>query len=191
MNTLVMKLLKNVYNANKLESRFHHLRRLQISNLWRNCKPISEYGSVPSNFLRKKIDKDGNTVEADEEEASLGRREKGAGPGRSWRPRPETIPYEASRALSIQERCRGSFSTVSKPFFKGKQSFCRILQDPQNLRTFAPLQIQIFRLPILNFALWIRWIFRVLPPKDEFSLKSVICSSIFSSNCGGIAETSN
>ena len=38
----------------------------------------------------------------------------------------------------------GSFSALSRPIFATKYSFCSIFRDLQDLRTFAPLQIQNF-----------------------------------------------
>ena len=35
---------------------------------------------------------------------------------------------------------RGSFSSVSKPIFASKYSFCSIFRDLQDLQTFAPLE---------------------------------------------------
>ena len=46
--------------------------------------------------------------------------------------------------LAVQT-LEGSFSSVSKPIFATKYSFCSIFRDLQDLQTFAPLQIQNFR----------------------------------------------
>ena len=46
---------------------------------------------------------------------------------------------------------RGSFSSVSKPIFAIKYSFCSIFRDLQDFKTFAPLQIQKFTLKSSNF----------------------------------------
>jgi len=52
--------------------------------------------------------------------------------------------------LAVQT-LEGSFSSVSKPIFATKYSFCSIFRDLQDLQTFAPLQIQNFSQKSSNF----------------------------------------
>ena len=65
----------------------------------------------------------------------------------------ETIPNQGSRALIVEQACRGSFSDVSDPIFASKYMLHHMSKSDeilQYLRTFAPLAFS----PTLDFNFW-------------------------------------
>ena len=65
----------------------------------------------------------------------------------------ETIPNQGSRALIVEQACRGSFSAVSDPIFASKYMLHHMSKSDeilQYLRTFAPLAFS----PTLDFNFW-------------------------------------
>ena len=57
----------------------------------------------------------------------------------------DSIPNFSPIFQQNHQTLEGSFSSVSKPIFATKYSFCSIFRDLQDLQTFAPLQIRNFR----------------------------------------------
>ena len=78
----------------------------------------------------------------------------------------ETIPNQGSRALIVEQACRGSFSAVSEPIFASKYMLHHMSKSDENLqyfRTFAPLAFS----PTLDFNFW-------TAPKSFFSELGIV-----------------
>ena len=78
----------------------------------------------------------------------------------------ETIPNQGSRALIVEQACRGSFSDVSDPIFASKYMLHHMSKSDENLqyfRTFAPLAFS----PTLDFNFW-------TAPKSFFSELGIV-----------------
>ena len=78
----------------------------------------------------------------------------------------ETIPNQGSRALIVEQACRGSFSAVSEPIFASKYMLHHMSKSDeilQYLRTFAPLAFS----PTLDFNFW-------TAPKSFFSELGIV-----------------